>query len=46
MIAPPSAVAAGMPGVPLAGMTGQGYGRQVPQYGFKPTFVARPPNAG
>ena len=46
MIAPPPALAAGMPGVPLAGMTGQGYGRQVPQYGFKPTFVARPPNAG
>jgi PPE-repeat protein len=46
MIAPPPAVAAGMPGVPMSGMTGQGYGRQVPQYGFRPTFVARPPNAG
>jgi PPE-SVP subfamily C-terminal region len=39
-------VAAGMPGVPLAGVTGKGYGRQVPQYGFKPSFVARPPAAG
>jgi PPE-repeat protein len=47
MIAPPpAAVAAGMPGVPLAGMSGQGHGRQVPQYGFKPVFVARPPAAG
>jgi PPE-repeat protein len=46
MIAPSSAVAAGMPGVPMASMNGQGYARQVPQYGFKPTFVARPPNAG
>jgi PPE-repeat protein len=46
MLASPAAVAAGMPGVPLAGMTGKGYGRQVPQYGFKPSFVARPPAAG
>jgi PPE-repeat protein len=46
MIAPPAAVAAGMPAVPLAGASGQGYGRNVPQYGFKPTFVARPPAAG
>ncbi len=46
MFASPAAVAAGMPGVPLAGMTGRGYGRQVPQYGFKPSFVARPPAAG
>lgn len=46
MIAPPAAVAAGMPAVPLAGTSGQGYGRNVPQYGFKPTFVARPPAAG
>ncbi len=46
MFASPAAVAAGTPGVPLAGMTGRGYGRQVPQYGFKPSFVARPPAAG
>jgi PPE-repeat protein len=46
MFASPAAVAAGMPGVPLGGMAGRGYGRQVPQYGFKPSFVARPPAAG
>jgi PPE-repeat protein len=45
MIAPP-AMAAGMPGVPVGGMGGQPYGRAVPQYGFRPTFVARPPAAG
>jgi len=46
MIGPP-AVAAGMPGVPLGGnMGGQAMGRAVPQYGFRPTFVARPPAAG
>jgi PPE-repeat protein len=43
---PPPAMAAGMPGVPLGGMAGQAYGRAVPQYGFRPTFVARPPAAG
>jgi PPE-repeat protein len=46
MVAPPPAMAAGMPGVPLGGMAGQGFGRNVPQYGFKPSFVARPPSAG
>jgi PPE-repeat protein len=46
MVAPPPAMAAGMPGVPLGGMIGQGAGRNVPQYGFKPSFVARPPSAG
>ena len=45
MIGPP-AVAAGMPPVPMGNMAGQGYGRAVPQYGFRPTFVARPPAAG
>ncbi len=45
MVAPP-AVAAGMPGIPLANMAGQGFGRALPQYGFRPTFVARPPAAG
>jgi PPE-repeat protein len=45
MVAPPPAVAAGMPPVPM-GMAGQGYGRAVPQYGFRPSFVARPPAAG
>lgn len=46
MVAPPPAVAAGMPGVPLTGNMGQASGRALPQYGFRPTFVARPPAAG
>ncbi len=46
MIAPPPALAAGTPPVPLGGMAGQAAGRSVPQYGFRPTFVARPPAAG
>jgi PPE-repeat protein len=46
MIAPPPAVAAGMPGVPLGAMTSGAMGRAAPQYGFRPTFVARPPSAG
>jgi len=45
MVAPP-AVAAGMPGVPMGGFGAQGLGRNVPQYGFRPSFVARPPAAG
>ncbi len=45
MIAPP-AMAAGMPGMPIGSMGGQAYGRAMPQYGFRPTFVARPPAAG
>jgi PPE-repeat protein len=45
MVSPP-AVAAGMPPVPMGNFAGQGYGRAVPQYGFRPTFVARPPAAG
>jgi PPE-repeat protein len=41
------AVAAGLPGVPPRGaMGGQGDGHAIPQYGFRPTFVARPPAAG
>ncbi len=43
---PPPAVAAGMPGMPIGGAAAQPYGRAVPQYGFRPTFVARPPAAG
>ncbi len=43
---PPPALAAGMPGVPIGTAAGQPYGRAVPQYGFRPTFVARPPAAG
>lgn len=45
MVAPPPA-AAGVPPVPITGMAGQGYGRAIPQYGFRPSFVARPPAAG
>ena len=43
---PPPATTAGMPGIPFGGMAAQPYGRAVPQYGFRPTFVARPPAAG
>jgi PPE-repeat protein len=46
MVAPPPAVAAGMPPVPIGNMTGLGMGRATPQYGFRPSFVARPPSAG
>jgi PPE-repeat protein len=43
---PSPAVAASTPPVPLANMAAQGEGRAVPQYGFRPSFVARPPAAG
>lgn len=33
-------------GIPLGNVVGQGLGRAVPQYGFRPTVVARPPAAG
>jgi PPE-repeat protein len=46
MVVPPPAVAAGTPPVPMGGMAGQVAGRSIPQYGFRPTFVARPPAAG
>lgn len=48
MVAPsPSpAMAAGMPGMPFGGVGGHGLGRAVPQYGFRPNFVVRPPAAG
>ena len=46
MVAPPPAMAAGMPGMPLGGLGAQGLGRNTPQYGFRPTFVPRPPAAG
>jgi PPE-repeat protein len=45
MTAPPAA-ATGMPGMPLGNFVGQASGRAVPQYGFRPTFVVRPPSAG
>ncbi|OBJ01966.1 hypothetical protein A5660_22380 [Mycobacterium alsense] len=43
---PPPAGSAGMPGVPVGPVGTQAYGRAVPQYGFRPTFVTRPPAAG
>lgn len=46
MIAPPPSGTPGMPGVPLGNTAGQPYGRAVPQYGFRPTVVMRPPAAG
>ena len=50
MVAPPSAPApmtGSTPPVPLgANMGGRGEGRAIPQYGFRPSFVARPPAAG
>jgi len=46
MVAPAPAVVAGVPGVPVGGNMSQPSGRAVPQYGFRPTFVARPPAAG
>lgn len=46
MVAPPPAGTPGMPGVPLGSVAGQPYGRAVPQYGFRPLVVARPPAAG
>ncbi len=45
MIAPETAMAGSMPPVPF-GTGGPGFGRAVPQYGFKPSFVVRPPAAG
>lgn len=56
MIAPSAAASAsspaaaagmpGMPGVPLMGQAQPGYGRALPQYGFRPLFVTHPPAAG
>jgi hypothetical protein len=41
----PASQVGGTPALPLASRA-QGDGRAIPQYGFKPTFVARPPAAG
>ncbi|MDT5219428.1 MAG: hypothetical protein QOF15_1533 [Mycobacterium sp.] len=46
MVAPAPVGAAGMPGVPLGNRAAQPFGRAVPQYGFRPSFVTRPPAAG
>lgn len=42
----PEAVPPAMPGMPFGGMAVNGAARAVPQYGFRPTVVARPPAAG
>lgn len=34
------------PAMPIGAAGAQPYGRAVPQYGFRPTFVVRPPAAG
>jgi PPE-repeat protein len=36
----------GMPGMPMGGGAGRGYGFAAPRYGFRPTVVAHPPAAG
>jgi hypothetical protein len=46
LAAPAPGLAASTPPVPLANMAAQGEGRAVPQYGFRLSFVARPPAAG
>ncbi|BBU22818.1 PPE family protein [Mycobacterium xenopi] len=45
-LATPPAVAAGMPGMPLANAAGNGTGSAAPKYGFRPTVVTRSPAAG
>ena len=42
----PTRLAGSTPPVPMANMGGRGEGRAIPQYGFRPSFVARPPAAG
>ncbi|ORB84997.1 hypothetical protein B1987_15705 [Mycobacterium kansasii] len=45
----PPPVESGLPEMPLGGVltgSGQGPGRSLPQYGFRPTVVARPPAGG
>jgi PPE-repeat protein len=46
LTAPPPGLGASTPPVPLVNMAARGEGRAVPQYGFRPSFVARPPAAG
>jgi PPE-repeat protein len=44
--APSPAVAAGMPGMPLANAAGNRFSAAIPRYGLRPTVMARPPAAG
>ncbi len=43
---PPPAVAAGMPGMPLANAAGNRLNAAAPRYGLRPTVMAHPPAAG
>ena len=45
-LAPPPAVAAGMPGMPFANAAGNHVNGCAPRYGFRPMVVAHPPAAG
>ena len=45
-LAPPPAVAAGMPGMPFANAAGNHVDGAAPKYGFRPMVVAHPPAAG
>jgi PPE-repeat protein len=45
-LAPPPALAAGVPGIPFATASGNHTDGSAPQYGFRPTVMAHPPAAG
>lgn len=47
-VAAPEAAAGmpGVPGMPAAGIFGNGYANNAPRYGFRPTIMGRPPAAG
>jgi PPE-repeat protein len=45
-LAPPPAVAAGMPVMPFANAAGNRFGAVTPRYGLRPTVMAHPPAAG
>jgi PPE-repeat protein len=45
-LAPPPAVAAGMPGMPFANAAGNRLNAAAPRYGLRPTVMAHPPAAG
>jgi PPE-repeat protein len=45
-LAPPPAVAAGIPGMPFANAAGNRFGAAIPRYGLRPTVMAHPPAAG
>jgi PPE-repeat protein len=45
-LAPPPALAAGVPGIPFANAAASHGSGDTPRYGFRPTVVAHPPAAG